>query len=104
MECMTQEPVLFEDILCQIVDMIGPEVFPLFLFLNRLFHCLFFHSSAVLLVLTAVCMQNEGFITLRDVKASKLSGNVFNILFNLNKFIAFETRDPFLIRQVEAIS
>lgn len=27
MECMAQEPVLFEDILCQIVDMIGPEVF-----------------------------------------------------------------------------
>ncbi|KAL2994552.1 hypothetical protein AAZX31_10G171400 [Glycine max] len=67
MECMAQEPVLFEDILCQIVDMIGPE--------------------------------NEGYITIRDVKGSKLSGNVFNILFNLNKFIAFETRDPFLIRQ-----
>ncbi|MED6134546.1 hypothetical protein PIB30_037918 [Stylosanthes scabra] len=44
-------------------------------------------------------LQHEGFITLRDVKSSKLSGNVFNILFNLNKFIAFETRDPFLIRQ-----
>ncbi|XP_057423877.1 serine/threonine protein phosphatase 2A regulatory subunit B''beta-like [Lotus japonicus] len=67
MECMAQEPVLFEDILCQIVDMIGPE--------------------------------NDGYITLRDVKGSKLSGNVFNILFNLNKFISFETRDPFLIRQ-----
>ncbi|KAK2402049.1 putative serine/threonine protein phosphatase 2A regulatory subunit B''delta [Trifolium repens] len=67
MECMAQEPVLFEDILCQLVDMIGPE--------------------------------NEGYITLRDVQSSKLSGNVFNILFNLNKFIAFETRDPFLIRQ-----
>ncbi|KAE9448002.1 hypothetical protein C3L33_20103, partial [Rhododendron williamsianum] len=26
MECMAQEPVLFEDILCQIVDMIRPEV------------------------------------------------------------------------------
>lgn len=26
MECMAQEPVLFEDILCQMVDMIGPEV------------------------------------------------------------------------------
>ncbi|KAE9612072.1 hypothetical protein Lal_00022252 [Lupinus albus] len=67
MECMAQEPVLFEDILCQMVDMIGPE--------------------------------NEGYITLHDVKGSKLSGNVFNILFNLNKFISFETRDPFLIRQ-----
>uniref|UniRef100_A0A2C9W9J5 EF-hand domain-containing protein n=1 Tax=Manihot esculenta TaxID=3983 RepID=A0A2C9W9J5_MANES len=67
MECMAQEPVLFEDILCQIFDMIGPE--------------------------------NEGYVTLRDVKSSKLSGHVFNILFNLNKFIAFESRDAFLIRQ-----
>ncbi|EPS58366.1 hypothetical protein M569_16449 [Genlisea aurea] len=33
------------------------------------------------------------------MKGSKLSGSVFNILFNLNKFMAFETRDPFLIRQ-----
>ncbi|KAI3889280.1 hypothetical protein MKW92_005734 [Papaver armeniacum] len=67
MECMAQEPVLFEDILCQMVDMIGPE--------------------------------NECHITLHDLKGSRLSGNVFNILFNLNKFMAFETRDPFLIRQ-----
>uniref|UniRef100_A0A2N9GZL0 EF-hand domain-containing protein n=1 Tax=Fagus sylvatica TaxID=28930 RepID=A0A2N9GZL0_FAGSY len=67
MECMAQEPVLFEDILCQIIDMIGPE--------------------------------NESFITLRDLKGCRLSGSIFNILFNLNKFMAFETRDPFLIRQ-----
>ncbi|XP_031109586.1 serine/threonine protein phosphatase 2A regulatory subunit B''beta-like [Ipomoea triloba] len=67
MECMAQEPILFEDILCQMIDMINPE--------------------------------NENFITLHDLKGSKLSGSVFNILFNLNKFMAFETRDPFLIRQ-----
>ncbi|XP_077252857.1 serine/threonine protein phosphatase 2A regulatory subunit B''beta-like [Tasmannia lanceolata] len=67
MECMAQEPVLFEDILCQMVDMIEPE--------------------------------KECHFTLRDLRGCKLSGNVFNILFNLNKFMAFETRDPFLIRQ-----
>ncbi|KAJ9546045.1 hypothetical protein OSB04_025752 [Centaurea solstitialis] len=67
MECMAQEPVLFEDILCQIVDMIKP--------------------------------QEEAYFTLRDLKGSKLSGSTFNILFNLNKFMAFESRDPFLIRQ-----
>lgn len=67
MECMAQETVLFEDILCQIVDMIQPE--------------------------------REDYITLRDLKGCKLSGNVFNMLFNLNKFMAFETRDPFLIHQ-----
>ncbi|XP_073001645.1 serine/threonine protein phosphatase 2A regulatory subunit B''beta-like [Typha latifolia] len=67
MECMAQEPVLFEDILCQMIDMIKPE--------------------------------NECYFTLQDLKGCKLSGNIFNILFNLNKFMAFETRDPFLIRQ-----
>ncbi|XP_076955327.1 serine/threonine protein phosphatase 2A regulatory subunit B''beta-like [Bidens hawaiensis] len=67
MECMAQEPVLFEDILCQIVDMVKP--------------------------------QDEEYFTLQDLKGSKLSGSCFNILFNLNKFMAFESRDPFLIRQ-----
>ncbi|RLN08777.1 serine/threonine protein phosphatase 2A regulatory subunit B' [Panicum miliaceum] len=69
MECMAQEPVLFEDILCQLIDMIGPEV-------------------------------NESYLTLKDFRRCKLSGHFFNILFNLNKFMAFEARDPFLIRQM----
>ncbi|KDD74550.1 hypothetical protein H632_c1234p1, partial [Helicosporidium sp. ATCC 50920] len=39
-------------------------------------------------------------ITLRDLRRNRaLAGNLFNILFNLNKFIAFETRDPFIVRQ-----
>jgi len=67
MECLSQEPVLFEDILCQVHDMIKPA--------------------------------DESRFLLSDLKACKLAGNFFNILFNLNKFIAFETRDPFLIRQ-----
>ncbi|KAK1421884.1 hypothetical protein QVD17_24597 [Tagetes erecta] len=67
MECMAQEPVLFEDILCQIIDMVKP--------------------------------QDDAYITLNDLKGNKLSGSCFNILFNLNKFMAFESRDPFLIRQ-----
>ncbi|KAJ7568956.1 hypothetical protein O6H91_01G054500 [Diphasiastrum complanatum] len=66
MECMAQEPVLFEDIVCQMADMICPK---------------------------------QGQVKLHDLKRCKLSGNFFNILFNLNKFVAFETRDPFLIRQ-----
>ncbi|KAG7559573.1 hypothetical protein ISN45_Aa05g011660 [Arabidopsis thaliana x Arabidopsis arenosa] len=67
MECRTQEAVLFEDILCQIFDMIKPEI--------------------------------ENCISLQDLKASKLSESVFNILFNLKKFMVFETRDLFLIHQ-----
>ncbi|KAG1361521.1 hypothetical protein COCNU_09G009840 [Cocos nucifera] len=72
MECIVQEPVLFEDILCQMIDMIGPG--------------------------------NGSYFTLRDLKGCKLSGNIFNILFNLKKFMAFETRDPFLIRRVTVLS
>lgn len=69
MECLNQEPVLFEDILCQMHDMLAPE--------------------------------KEGTFTLRDLKRHRpLAGIFFNALFNLHKFIAFETRDPFTIRQV----
>ena len=68
MECLAQEPVFFEDIVCQLTDMIKPKI--------------------------------EGFITLEDmVRSLPMSGNTFNVLFNLNKFILFETRDPFTIRQ-----
>ncbi len=71
MECLAQEPVLFEDVVCQMHDMIQPA--------------------------------KEGLFTLADLRRSKpLSGILFNILFNLNKFVAFETRDPFLVRQVLA--
>ncbi|MBA0856930.1 hypothetical protein Goshw_005015, partial [Gossypium schwendimanii] len=48
---------------------------------------------------TILFEDKEDYISLRDMKSCKLSGHVFNILFNLNKFIAFETRDPFLTRQ-----
>ena len=71
MECLSQEPVLFEDVLCQMHDMLAPA--------------------------------REGVFTLRDLKRHRgLAGTLFNILFNLNKFIAFETRDPFLVRQARA--
>ena len=96
MECMAQEPVLFEDILCQIVDMIAPEVKNLF-FSHTLESSSFCASSHLQ---SHFLLQREDYITLRDLKGCKLSGNVFNILFNLNKFVAFESRDPFLIRQV----
>ncbi|KAA6394670.1 MAG: putative Serine/threonine protein phosphatase 2A regulatory subunit B''beta [Streblomastix strix] len=41
----------------------------------------------------------QGFaITLGDMKRSKLAGIVFNILTNLAKYINFETKDPFGVR------
>ena len=61
MECLNQEPVLWEDVLCQMMDILQPEV--------------------------------DGQVSITDLKNSKLSGTFFNVLFNLNKFIAFESRD-----------
>ncbi|KAK2080070.1 hypothetical protein QBZ16_002466 [Prototheca wickerhamii] len=44
--------------------------------------------------------ENPSFYTLQDLKRNRLiSGTLFNVLFNLNKFVQFETRDPFQARQ-----
>ena len=68
MECLSQEPVQFEDVLTQVSDMVKPEM--------------------------------PGAFTLKDLKRGrKMAAVFFNVLFNLNKFIAFETRDPFSVRQ-----
>jgi len=41
--------------------------------------------------------------TLRDLRRQRaLSGTLFNILFNLPKFVAFEMRDPFVVRQEQS--
>nr|CAB3449166.1 unnamed protein product [Digitaria exilis] len=51
-------------------------------------------------IVDRIFSENEGYLTLKDFRRCKLSGHFFNILFNLNKFMAFEARDPFLIRQM----
>jgi serine/threonine-protein phosphatase 2A regulatory subunit B'' len=71
MECISQEVVSFEDVVCQLHDMIMPK--------------------------------REGVFTMKDLRSSPLASNFFNILFNLNKFIAFEQRDPFQMRQEQAL-
>lgn len=43
--------------------------------------------------------QCEGSVTLKDLKRCQMSPNFFNTLFNLNKFLAFEQRDPFLNKE-----
>eukprot|EP01004_Peranema_trichophorum_P007952 NODE_671_length_2481_cov_77.005513_g576_i0.p1 GENE.NODE_671_length_2481_cov_77.005513_g576_i0~~NODE_671_length_2481_cov_77.005513_g576_i0.p1 ORF type:complete len:687 (-),score=144.26 NODE_671_length_2481_cov_77.005513_g576_i0:312-2372(-) len=63
MESILQEQILYEDILCQMIDMINPK--------------------------------EPKNIRLSDIKNCPTSGVFFNVLFNLNKFIAFEQRDPF---------
>ncbi|CAK4082012.1 unnamed protein product [Aphanomyces euteiches] len=70
MECLGQEVVPFEDIMCQMTDLLHPDV--------------------------------EGDFKFKDFirpEKIRLSGVFFNVLFNLSKFIEFEGRDPFLLRQ-----
>jgi serine/threonine-protein phosphatase 2A regulatory subunit B'' len=65
-----QEPINFKDVLCQMVDMVKPV--------------------------------DATSITLKDLtKPDKrqASGVLFDVLFNLHKFIRFETRDPFQEKQ-----
>ncbi|TDH67743.1 hypothetical protein CCR75_008200 [Bremia lactucae] len=70
MECLGHEVVPFEDILCQLSDLLHPEK-----------EGEFYHKDFI-----------------RPDKI-RVSGVFFNVLFNLSKFIEFEQRDPFLLRQ-----
>jgi serine/threonine-protein phosphatase 2A regulatory subunit B'' len=68
LEYLNQEAVPFKDILCQMSDMLHPEV--------------------------------EFQFTLEHFLMKKsISGVFFNALLNLNKFIAYEQRDPFSIKK-----
>ena len=62
-----QEEILFKDVLCQLVDLIDPK--------------------------------DPRAITIHDLtyppEKRALSGVLFDVLFNLQKFLKFETRDPF---------
>ncbi|RLN59607.1 hypothetical protein BBJ28_00013507 [Nothophytophthora sp. Chile5] len=70
MECLGHEVVPFEDILCQMSDLLHPAKE------GEFYHKDFTRSDKI-----------------------RVSGVLFNVLFNLSKFIEFEQRDPFLLRQ-----
>jgi serine/threonine-protein phosphatase 2A regulatory subunit B'' len=70
MQCMGHEIVPFEDMLCQMMDMIKPK--------------------------------NADFLIAQDFlqpECCQVSGALFDALFNLNKYLLFEQRDPFVERQ-----
>lgn len=70
LEAMAIEPLPFEDCLCQMLDLVKPEV--------------------------------EGKITLRDLKRCKMAHIFFDTLFNIEKYLDHEQKDPFsVIREVE---
>ncbi|KAL7531569.1 hypothetical protein ACHAXR_008914 [Thalassiosira sp. AJA248-18] len=70
MQCMGHEVVPFEDMLCQMMDMVKPA------------------NTEHLVV--------EDFL---QAHCSQVSGALFDALFNVNKYVMFEQRDPFLERQ-----
>ncbi|GLE00694.1 hypothetical protein PINS_up009481 [Pythium insidiosum] len=70
MECLGHEVVPFEDILCQMADLLHPAVD------GEFYHKDFTKEDKI-----------------------RVAGVFFNVLFNLSKFIEFEQRDPFLLRQ-----
>jgi serine/threonine-protein phosphatase 2A regulatory subunit B'' len=70
MQCMGHEIVPFEDMLCQMMDMIKPAC-------NEY-------------------LVTEDFL---QPECSQVSGALFDALFNLNKYCMFEQRDPFVERQ-----
>lgn len=70
MQCMGHEIVPFEDMLCQMMDMIKPA--------------------------------NPEYLVAEDflqAECAQVSGALFDALFNLNKYLMFEQRDPFVERQ-----
>ena len=70
MQCMGHEIVPFEDMLCQMMDMIKPA--------------------------------NTDYLVVEDFlqpECAPVAGALFDALFNLNKYLLFEQRDPFVERQ-----
>ena len=71
MECLGHEMVPFDNIVTQMMDIVG--------------------------IPPGECFQRE--ISNAEARAIYPDQAVFNMLFNLNKFIAYEQRDPFKMRQ-----
>ncbi|XP_078258188.1 serine/threonine-protein phosphatase 2A regulatory subunit B'' subunit beta [Rhinoraja longicauda] len=67
LECMSIEPLPFEDCLCQLLDLVKPEC--------------------------------EGKITLHDLKKCKMANIFFDTLFNIDKYLDHEQKDPFSIQR-----
>jgi serine/threonine-protein phosphatase 2A regulatory subunit B'' len=70
MQALSQEEVLFADIMCQLVDMVHPD--------------------------------DQHRFTKKDILRTKMGPLFFNVLFNMNKYLHYEHRDPVAIKKVHA--
>mmetsp|Transcript_16038 Transcript_16038/g.49625 ORF Transcript_16038/g.49625 Transcript_16038/m.49625 type:complete len:330 (-) Transcript_16038:41-1030(-) len=78
MECLGHDVISFDDVLCQMSDLLGPESMRL--------PCCAGRAGELRLVLDDVMRKRDQ------------AGVFFDALFSLDKFVAFEQRDPFADR------
>lgn len=111
MERMGIEPLPFQDLLCQMLDLVKPEIQgerP-----RRPLLCLscYLSSNVTLFLLTSVRICRKVFvyviipppagkITLRDLKRCRMAHIFFDTFFNLEKYLDHEQRDPFAVQKV----
>ena len=102
-QALSQEQITFIDILCQLADMVkggqeaGKDLLPLSSapVPSR-------SSASQLAMASAAHLQTlpAATFTKKDLRSSNLAAAFFNTLFNLNKFILSEQRDPVRIKQI----
>lgn len=102
MERMGIEPLPFQDLLCQMLDLVKPEnqgerqrqlglrvstgdTKPAFLWHMHVFVCM---------------LLTPGKITLGDLKRCRMAHIFFDTFFNLEKYLDHEQRDPFAVQKV----
>ncbi|TRY58942.1 hypothetical protein DNTS_033917 [Danionella cerebrum] len=82
MEGMGIEPLPFQDLICQMLDLVKPEC-----------------SGEELKFVVVFEKFNFGKITLRDLKRCRMAHIFYDTFFNLEKYLDHEQRDPFAVQK-----
>lgn len=104
MERMGIEPLPFQDLLCQMLDLVKPESAGtssvIFHYLLYSFFFFFYPAVTASSMRVFVCMSSPGKITLGDLKRCRMAHIFFDTFFNLEKYLDHEQRDPFAVQKV----
>lgn len=96
MERMGIEPLPFQDLLCQMLDLVKPE--------NQGWYSINLAQDFELPVCSSTfthCFAlSPGKITLGDLKRCRMAHIFFDTFFNLEKYLDHEQRDPFAVQKV----
>lgn len=102
MERMGIEPLPFQDLLCQMLDLVKPENPG-----QTLRHILGALLNIIIIIvnfsqiLTHYLVCPPGKITLGDLKRCRMAHIFFDTFFNLEKYLDHEQRDPFAVQKVQ---